>query len=371
MIGIITFHSAVNYGAVLQAYALQKKIEELGEKCNIIDYHCEAIDREYKLISKSDFFPVHLNKDYVRKLMMRFTLMKVRRDKNKKFGKFVKDNLSLSSVCNSMEDLKKLQDRYDAFITGSDQVWNPVLTGNDGAYFLEFADDKSKRYSYAASFGNMNKGFDLDDRFVKLLENFEGLSVREQSGEAYISEKINCKAEVHIDPTLTISEDKWNEMAKRPEEDKYLLVYTVCQPLHLLEKAKEIARKEGLKVIYLNDRVIHRDKEICYVPSASPEEFVGYFKYADYVMTNSFHGTVFSVIFKKHFMVEYESAGGRNKRIADLLALLDITDREIDDKEEINYKEDIDWSYADKRIATERKKSEDYLKKIIEAKNTN
>lgn len=371
MIGIITFHSASNYGAVLQTYALEQKIQELGGTCEIIDYHCQAIDREYKLITKRDFFPIQLKPSYIRNLMMRFVKMRVKHQKNKKFQAFVKEHLKLSPACYNSEQLEQLQTRYGAVITGSDQVWNPVLTEADGAYFLEFVKDNRKKHSYAASFGNMGDQFGLDEKYIELLRQFQEISVREQSGEQYVSEKVKCDSKVHVDPTLTLNREQWETMAKRPEESRYLLVYTVCQPLHLLEAAKEIARKENLKIIYLNDKMIHRDKEIQYIPSASPEQFVGYFKYADYVLTNSFHGTVFSVIFKRPFLVELESSGGKNQRVVDLLFSLKIQNREIRNGSVEQYQEPIDWNQAEERLDRQKQRAENYLLQVIKNDSMN
>lgn len=365
MIGIITFHSASNYGAVLQAYALEHKIQELGGTCEIIDYHCQAIDREYKLITKRDFFPIQLNLAYIKNIMARFVKMRIKNQKNKKIQAFVREHLKLSPVCNNSEQLEQLQTRYGVVITGSDQVWNPVLTEADGAYFLEFVKDNCKKHSYAASFGNMDDQFHLDEKYIALLNQFQEISVREQSGEQYVSEKVKRNAKVHADPTLILNREEWGTMAEKNEEERYLLVYTVCQPIHLLEAAKKIARRENLKIIYLNNKMIHRDRDIKYIPSASPEQFVGYFKYADYVLTNSFHGTVFSVIFERPFLVELESSGGRNQRVVDLLFSLKIQNREIINGSVEQYKERIDWNQVEEHLDRQKQWAENYLLHVI------
>lgn len=365
MIGIVTFHRAVNYGAVLQTYALGKKIEKLGGEYEIIDYRCPFIESEYKLICKRDYSPFRFEISYFRHLVASIISIGMKKRKNQSFRDFLAKYTKLSPVYTDSNELEKIQDRYQAFITGSDQVWSPALTADDDVYFLEFVKDNKKKFSYAASLGNVRKGFQLDQRFIDSIKTFEKISVREESGSKYIEEAADRTSDVHVDPTLLLSRNDWGKMAEKPSESRYLLVYSVCDPYYLLASAKEIAQKENLTVVYLQDKVFSMDKQVKYVKAVSPEQFVGYFQYADYVVTNSFHGTVFSIIFHKQFMVELKNKESRNQRVPDLLNLLGIEDREIVDGVTTSYKKEIDWEQVETRLASQRAYAEGYLNQII------
>lgn len=366
MIGIVTFHRAVNYGAVLQTYGLEKKIEKLGGECEVIDYRCPFIESEYKAICKKDYSPIRFDIAYFRHLVATVISVGMKKKKKQRFHDFLANYTKMSPAYTDSSQLEKIQDRYHAFITGSDQVWSPVLTADDDVYFLKFVNDNKKKFSYAASLGNVGKGFQLDKQFVDFIKTFEGISVREGSGKKYIMEAARRESDVHVDPTLLLSRKDWEEVSEKPSESRYLLVYTVCEPCHLLEVAKEIAKKENLTIIYLKDKVVSMDNQIKYVKAVSPEQFVGYFQYADYVITNSFHGTVFSIIFQKLFLVELENQEGRNRRVPDLLDLLEIEDREIVDGVNRSYKKTIDWERVERNLTEQRTYAEKYLKQIIQ-----
>ncbi len=167
-----------------------------------------------------------------------------------------------------------------------------------------------------------------------------------------------------IDPTPQLKSEKWERVRKKGVEKKpYILVYTVLGQYHLFEEAKKFSEKTGLTIIYLNDMVLGREKGLSYRMAVSPEEFVGYFAEAKYVFTNSFHGTAFSIIYHKQFLVEIEAVGRRNIRSEELLGMLDLSSRVLGGND-ADIDMPINWNDVDNKIQSERKKSFNYLKHI-------
>ncbi len=356
-IGIMTFHRAINYGAVLQAFALCKFINNMGVECEVIDYRSIPLEETYKIF---DFKRNNLIAGVLKGLIKGHIIAK----KKKKFNVFLSSCISLSKNQYEKEELKSLNKEYDAFITGSDQVWSPSCVGFDGAYFLTFAEDKKKN-SYAASIGCKSIPENKKEEYKKRLNGYKNISLREENA-VDILRKIGIASDmdVNIDPTFLLSSDIYSNIAIKPSEEKYILVFSVNMPVNLLEYAKKLAALKNLKVIYINDKPIMRVKGIEYKTAVSPEEFLGYIKNAEYVATNSFHGTAFSVIFHKQFFVEYHTKNGRNSRAEELLNKLNITGREIISEEPLK-DTSIDWESVDNVIGNERVKSINYLKKII------
>lgn len=357
-VGIMTFHRAINYGAVLQAFALCKFINNMGVTCEVIDYHSIPLNETYRIFDFKKNNPIV----GVLKGLIKGNIIV---NKKNKFKKFVNNYISLSEIQYEKEELKSLNNKYDLFITGSDQVWSPNCVGFDEAYFLTFAEDKKKN-SYAASIGCKSIPENKREEYKKRLSGYKNISLREINAVTLLKEiGVEADMEVNIDPTFLLSSDTYNDIAVKPSEEKYVLVFSVNMPVNLLEYAKKLAALKNLKVIYINDKPIMRVKGIEYKAGVSPEEFLGYIKNAEYVVTNSFHGTVFSVIFHKQFFVEYNTKNGRNSRSEELLNKLNITGRELINEKPIDDAA-IDWESVDNVINNERIKSMNYIKKIIE-----
>lgn len=356
-IGIITFHRAKNYGAVLQSYALQQTIQKLGGDCEIVDYKCENVDNGYK--------PFQLDRRNLIKSFLKTILMfRKRKLRIKRFSNFYNNRLVLSEKTYSADEISQCKDKYDIFIAGSDQIWGPgtVKRPPDGIYFLNFADDRQK-YSYAASFGRSRITDDRIPVLQSLLSGFQAYSVREESAVDIIKQVTGKQAMCHIDPTFLIGKEGWLEVSKAPEQQNYILVFNVKPVKSLIKFAEKLSAEKNLPVIYLTDNPHKPRKNFKYVVAPTVEEFVGYFANASYTVTNSFHGTAFSVIFNRNLFVEFEARkGGYNDRASSLLAKLGI-DREIKDG---NCKETlIDWKNVNSVIEEEKRKALDYLKTLV------
>lgn len=200
------------------------------------------------------------------------------------------------------------------------------------------------------------------------MKDYKEISVREKSA-CELVEQCNESANVHVhlDPTLLLNSKEWDIVRKKNvSKQKYILVYTVMGQYHLFDYAKRLSKETGLPIIYLNDKMMKRDHDMTYKIAVSPEEFVGYFAEADYVVTNSFHGTAFSIIYHKNFVVEIEAVGRRNIRSEELLEKLMITDRTITKDSEIQKEIHVDWAKIDQELEKHRNASKDYLLSIHE-----
>ena len=352
-IGILTFHKAHNYGAVLQAYALQKKTKGF-----IIDYYCPYIYNQYKL-----FKPL-------RKNIPKFILSFIKDIKNYKINK--KRYINFEKVISSLPliSIDKINE-LSILITGSDQVWNPDITcGLSDIYTLNFGSDCIKRISYAASIGNTENIEKFEKEYKDKLSKLNKISVREESAKIEL-EKIlfHKKINVVIDPTLLLTKKEWyNEIRNiKLENRKYILAYVVKKNDDYLNIVNKLSRETGLGVIHFEQKNLGYENEIKNCYTYGPLEFVSLIKNAEYVVTTSFHATVFSIIFNKKFWVVPHKTTG--SRVTDLLTKLGISNRAVNTLEEFNkkvYNEAIDYDKVNKILEKEREKSIKWLKDAIE-----
>lgn len=358
-IGILTFHRALNYGAVLQAYALSETLnQEEGIDAEIVDYRCQFIEDCYKPLA---IVGPHNIKNFIIAVLT----MPSRIARRKKFDNFLEKNLRKSDVVYSKDMLSSSNSKYDFFVTGSDQVFNNVCAGMDTAYFLDFVESDRKKNSYAASFGFDQIPSGLTEQYKSLLKSFNRLSVREEVGKKIIQDLLHRDAFVNIDPVFLLSADKWRQISQKPVQNNYILVYLLQPSESIIEFVRNLASKTGCTPLLMHLHFF-KNNGITQISTASPEEFLGYFANAKYVVTNSFHGTAFSVIFHKQFFVEYQTtAAARNSRQKNLLEMVQLTDRVIDQTTANDLLENrdklIDFSVADQKIEEEVKKSKQFF----------
>ena len=365
-VGIITFHCAHNYGALLQVYALQEMIKNLGYKSRIIDYRNKNILNAYKLIKYS--------KKPIKCIKLLYDSFKYYSYNKKRYDKFeysINKNLKLSDTYKSINELKNNPPQFDCYITGSDQVWNPDITkGLSDAYTLNFGSDKINRVSYAASIGKSSLG---QEDYKTKLSKLNYISVREKTAKDLLEPVLNRKIEVVLDPTLLISGKEWEKEfdLSNNVNEKYILTYYVEENEEYVKIVNELSRKTNLKVINFEKR--DRHNYVNFMKSAyteGPEEFVRLIKNAEYVVTTSFHATVFSILFhKRFFVVPHKTTGSR---VTDLIDKLHIKNRiyyTIDEfKAYTNYKEEVDYTESDKILLEEREKSINFLEEAIDGK---
>lgn len=357
-IGVITFHRAINFGAVLQTYALNKYFYNLKMDSEVIDYHCEYIEDFYnpvKLKEKKTFYK-HC-KELIYSPFLYY--------KRFKFRRFVSRNVRLSENAVKKSQLVEITNKYDYFITGSDQVWNFKWTEFDKAYFLDFVVDTKKKNSFAASFGFSEIPLEYKQEYKELLSSFNQMSVREKEGQLIVKELLEKEIDLLPDPTCLLTVEEWKEVAKNPKKDNYILLYSLENSKSILEFTENLAKKTGCEIIYINDG-FKKKINATYARFLSPQQFVGLFLNAKYIVTNSFHGTMYSIIFNKNFFVELQhSSTAPNSRLTNVLEFYNLMDRLIIEGKNHKINETIDYSSINKKLARERVKAEQYLKKMI------
>ena len=352
-VGVVTFHQALNYGAVLQAYALQRYVKKEFPEVSIdlVDYRCPYLSYLYSTKSKNTGNVVY------RTLRKAHFLMKKRL-----FTSFIKKNISLSAPY-TVDTVSEANAVYDRFIVGSDQVWNPNLTDSDINYLLAFADG-GKRYSYAASIGLCEIPEKHRERYIGELSRFSHISVRE-------SHAIDTLAAIgigqgtpavdhHVDPTLLIGMDEWCSVAAptRKKQD-FVLVFSVDYSKELIDEAVSFAKEKNIPVYYVGQRT--SDPNVKYLPLVSVEDLLALLRDASYTFVNSFHGTVFSILFHKRFYTRMVHTDGRNSRIVSLLDKLSLSHKTHAD----SIDSETDWSAVDAVIEEERQKTKKYVAEIV------
>lgn len=318
-IGILTFHAAHNYGAVLQCYALQDYLKLQGHEVYVIDYRPSDMLDIYKWINPKRFITRHIIQ-----AIKELKILKYRKQRYDNFNKFIDTRLNLVSPDNIL-----LND-LDYIVIGSDQVWNTHLTNGFDSYYWgsKFSNNKAKLVSYAASmeeyWGKAN-----DTKARKLLSHFSAISVRETSLQKIVEHLLpNHEVTVTVDPTILIPSLEWDKIAVKPKiKEPYLLLYQVRNTEKAYKIAHELASKMKLRLVCLSARVDKLNSKS--IVSASPEEFVGLFKYASFVVASSFHGTIFSVIYKRDF-IALQLGDGKDSRYSDFLKELNLQSRLID-----------------------------------------
>ena len=358
-VGILTYHRAMNYGALLQAYALQEKIKELGAQCNIIDYRniiLENNNRKLTLFSCRKF----------KELILFILRGRAYNHKLQKFRAFGEKYFNLSAPCLRIDDVRRISPGYDEFICGSDQVWNHKINGFDETYYLNFLDDQTKKNSYAASFGFKQIPEEYRERYKSLLENYNKLSVRERQGAEIIKDLLGYAPQIVLDPTMLLTEERWLEIIKPYQyPKKYILVYCFSHEDKVIALAKKIAKKTGYDVIsILKPYTPHLG--VKYEIKLAPDEFLGLFVGAEYIVTNSFHGTAFSIIFNKQFFTEFlPEELNVNSRLEDILELFGLKDRIIKSDDPAVIENKINYDVVNKKLIAEREKSTKFLKEIV------
>lgn len=319
-IGILTFHRAINYGAVLQAYALRKKLEMMGNEVEIIDYICPKI--------RSDYLPEFSIKKSLKTSLNQLISAPFLLRRRKKFFSFITNNLVMSEM---HETANNIEEKYDMIITGSDQVWQYNLTGNDDIYFLKDFEDVVK-VAYAASFSLKNNK--ISERQFNMLKSLDFISVRERENADFLKRKMGRYVDTVCDPTFLLSKKEWEQLSHqmRPKYKNYVLAFNVLKTNGMLEFAFNLAKSSGKQLIVLTTSVQRKVKGK-YIRTADPIEFLSLIENADFIVTNSFHGTAFSIIFQKEFFVETIANGGIiNTRVLNLLDSLHIRGRSIENR---------------------------------------
>ncbi len=354
--GIVTFHHALSYGAVLQTYALQNTLFDLGIDNEVVNYRCKFIEDRAKVFK---YIKGKSLRNYAFSFLHGRSIVKERKNSEYFDNTFLKMTKPYTQ-----QTISQCTSDFDGFISGSDQVFNPTCVRFDPVYFLNFA-KKGQKYSYAASFGIKELPQDKLEAYRERLADFSELSVREESGKKIVKNLLDREAFVHIDPTFLLTQEKWNKIANDDvPKEKYIFIFNVLKPSQLVNYALKLAEEKGMKIIYLSKTKRSKSPLITYIDAVTADKFVGLIKNASYVCTNSFHGNAFSLIYHKNFIVETDNAVGENIRSRELMIKLGLKNRILAHDLTPNIDENTDWSKVEQYLSQEREKSRQYLLSI-------
>lgn len=359
---IITRHAITNYGSLLQAYATQSVVEELGYECEIIDYVRD--DESYRNHEKT---LLKRKPSWNNNVFKRFLYLALRQPESIISGRmFEKERakyLNLSKKYHSEDELKKDVPRADVYMTGSDQVWGPTEDGSyDASYCLSFAND-SKKIAYAASFGHTDMTDELKSYFIKHLASYSHIAVREDSA-ANIIQNFGFDVKQVLDPTLLYGSDFWGSKAEAPRNINYILIYQLHNNPKLNQYAERVAKKKGLPLIRISASLhqITRAGKMIWNPNIA--QFLGYIQNANLLITDSFHGTAFAINFNTPF-IEVLPNNNTGTRNVSILTLTGLSDRILVDEDSGLEDENIDFTYANEVLAKKRLESRKVLEDMI------
>ncbi|MBQ6787621.1 MAG: polysaccharide pyruvyl transferase family protein [Lachnospiraceae bacterium] len=364
-IAVITRHAITNYGSLLQAFATQKVIEDLGHNCEIIDYV-----RDDESYFKHEVTLLKRKSDWYNNVFKRIIYLALRQPESilagRKFAKEQKKYLKLTKRYTSEQQLKENKPKADAYITGSDQVWGPVADGTyDSVYCLSFTNDADRRLAYAASFGRTEMTQELEAYYYNWLKKYESVAVREDSAVELLS-KMDIYAKQVLDPTLLLDSKFWDKYLMPIKHEKYVLVYQLHNDKKLGEYAKKVAEIKGLPLIRISASLhqISRSGKFVWCPKIG--EFLSYIKNAECMITDSFHGTAFAINFNTPFVevLPNNNTGTRNMSI---LKLTGLSGRILKNDEDVYLaSEKVDFTYANKVIEKRREESKAVLARMIQ-----
>jgi hypothetical protein len=325
-IGILTFQWAVNYGAVLQMYALKTFLEKNGDvKVDILNFTPKELSSQYSL----NIFSKGLSyKHRILRLMENI----VKRNQYNKFSSFLDQNFNLTKLISDSTDLKETVKEYDLIIVGSDQVWNSEITKEYLTDYLLYGYDCNK-VSYAASFGSESIPNEIIGIVKDSLKDFEYISIREKNSIDYLKNIIeNKKLSLVLDPVFLLTNEEWSTLSidAPPPKENYILLYMLEYNPSMITTAKTISKSLNLPVYSIEIPFIRflKDSEgIKKMHNVGPKEFIALFKNASYVLTNSFHGTSFSLLFEKEFISFTHPK--RNLRMKNLMEIYGLEDNQI------------------------------------------
>ena len=360
-IDTITCHDCYNFGASLQAFALQNYLESQGHNVRIIDYKPDYFSQHFKL-------SIIANPIYDRPLIRQLYLIaklpgRILALKQKKvFDAFTSQYLKLTKRYNSYEELKSDAPEADIYIAGSDQIWNTLFNnGRDPAFYLDFGQSSTKRISYAASFATKDIAPTYKEFVSQELTNFDAVSIREKISLPLLRE-LGRKDGVSVcDPVFLLSEKEWSQISQRGKSinltKDYILVYLTDKSDTIMDIAWKLSRDTGWEIIILGP-ASKRYKHRC-IRNIGPLEFVFLISKANFVISNSFHATAFSLIFKKNFCVVNRTES-INERMISILDEFGLSHRIVSGYNPVILK-DIDYSTIISRLDSLIVKSKEWL----------
>ncbi len=367
-IKLVSIHSAHNYGSVLQAYALQEKLKQYSEEVEIIDYRPNYFETQYKMFSLRVYKRYKGIFNKILHLGWRTLKWKKRYTKYKKFEDFMKENYHLTQKYTTFQQLVDNPPEADIFFTGSDQLWNTDITeGFDKTYYLEFVGNDKIKASYAASLGRNKIDLQYQKEYEEALQKLDYIAVREQEAQLELQTYANKKIWVTIDPTLLHEKQMWDKLVQKSKvklKEKYIFVYILEENEEFVKIVNEISKYLDLKVVSISKKKRFEREEI--YAEAGPEDFIYLFQNAEFVITNSFHGTVFSLIFeKRNCIIPHLKTGARMCNLMKKIGLEQRIITKLEDLDLVKITQEIDYVTVKKLLEKERKNAENYIETVL------
>lgn len=363
-VGIITYHFARNYGAVLQCYALRKYLEKVGYDATVLNAISRVQEKNNSVFHKKD----GIKNVIVNVILLPFVKQRLRKEKG--FADFVENYIPHTEKVVNVAQLKALVDReqYRAIITGSDQVWNPHIFDFDEMFFFPF-ETKATKIGYSVSIGESS----LEDirGYSKYAKDFPYIGLREKGAKEKVEAICGHSVVDTVDPVLLLTREDWETFVDKSSplaKEKYLLCYLIDKkPIKRnMAIAEQIAKERGLKIKYI---WMHLEKESFrgnFITDASPVEFLNYVYHASAVMTDGYHGTVFSTIFNKPMYSVINNRQSTDSRIRDYLTLIGLESRFFYGDAPVIPKEEIDYTEVDSKIRSVADASKAFLQSAID-----
>lgn len=358
----ITCHDVYNHGASLQAYALQTYLSNLGHNVEIIDYKPDYLSGHYRLWSVDNSIcdkPIVKQLYLLAKLPGRLIALR----RKKAFDEFTRQYLRLTTTrYHSNEELKANPPKADVYIAGSDQIWNTLFqNGRDAAFYLDFAPATSTRVAYAASFATSSVAEEYQTFVSKMLQNFDKVSIREKDSLPLLARLGRTDGVAVCDPVFLLTKEEWNDLLPSDRiSERYILVYDCENSTAIKNIAKKVSKQHNIKIYNVSGkRLRYADKDFW---ASGPLAFVRLIRDAEYVVSNSFHATAFSLIFEKEFCVVNRSEA-INERMKSLLADFGLENRLVSNDKELPSLS-IDYSLVKTKIEEFIQESKYFLRQI-------
>lgn len=365
-IALITIHEANNYGAILQTYATQETLSSFGS-VETIDYENRHIAQSLNLIrfNLSAHGVLGTGKDILRIIPRSKAI--------RKFREFSGAHIKKTKKITKKELSEGILGKYDTYVAGSDQIWNPSCISKenkiDETYFLNFAPKESIKISYASSIGSHTFSKNEEPKIKELLNEFHAISVRESGAKQHLENLLGKEVHHVLDPTLLIERQAWEKLIQPPKKEenksKYILFYTVPKAKLTKKAANYYKEKLGIKVVSIDQGLYSGSVVDRQIRDAGPIEFLDAIKNAEFIVTDSFHGVCFSLIFSRPFIAI--APGKHSNRIESLLTLLGIENRLARREEDFeSIAPYFDMAPATQKLSTARAKSIKFIKSSLE-----
>ena len=373
-VGIITMHCVENYGSYVQTLATYRFIKSLGYNPIVINYkypnkiHLETGEahnqKKYESLSISVLIAKIINK-------LRRNLHGIDKKLVKsKFDAFYR-NLQLTREFISPEDLSENCPEFDIYISGSDQIWNPLYVGDDTSYLLSWVKSDKLKISFSSSFALQSFPSKYLLQYRKFLALYKSISVRESSDVC--KSILGYDAEITLDPTFLLSKDEWREYINKSPiiEGEYILCYILSYKFnpypYVCNLIEYVKNKTNMKVVFIDGSRGKYHKDWKYVYNCGPSDFLTLFYYASFVITTSFHGTAFSINFQKNFLSLINDDKNNDVRQLSLLSQFELKECLLHKNTPLNTVSIPSINYSDKeeKIEKLRKRSKDYLRNAL------